>query len=204
VRCEQSQSLRCSNQPDAHDERCDGADLNCSESRCCGALPHSGRWRVRVRLGHSAISAQCPVCLKADMARRFMSTRRIERRRADASPSEGAMLPLAPPAISERRHPGLARRLIAVCVWMSPLWPLAHIRAAHHRRALGAAAWKVATALSAAKTKAKTARSKVQATDAQNSNKAVSKRRPSLVLVSIFPLPIGRDSDRAAPPLCAS
>jgi hypothetical protein len=33
------------------------------------------------------------------------------RRRADASPSEGAMLPLAPPAFRERRHRRLARRL---------------------------------------------------------------------------------------------
>src|SRR5262245_59341399 len=26
-----------------------GADLNCSEPRCCGAPPHSGRWPVRVQ-----------------------------------------------------------------------------------------------------------------------------------------------------------
>src|SRR5262245_59681626 len=26
-----------------------GADLNCSEPRCCGASPHSGRWPVRVQ-----------------------------------------------------------------------------------------------------------------------------------------------------------
>src|SRR6516225_8861664 len=35
-------------------------------------------WRqgpVRVRLGHSAMSARCPVCPKADTAGRFMSTR---------------------------------------------------------------------------------------------------------------------------------
>src|SRR5262249_39351153 len=31
--------------------------------------------RFRVKLGHSAVSAQCPVCPKADMAGRFMSTR---------------------------------------------------------------------------------------------------------------------------------
>jgi hypothetical protein len=30
---------------------------------------------VSVKLGHSAMSAQCPVCSKADMAGGFMSTR---------------------------------------------------------------------------------------------------------------------------------
>jgi hypothetical protein len=29
-----------------------GAGLNCSESRCCGALADSGRWRLRVKPGH--------------------------------------------------------------------------------------------------------------------------------------------------------
>src|SRR5262245_50235342 len=37
---------------------------------------------LRVRLGHSATSAQCPVCRKADTAKRFTSTRPNKRDRS--------------------------------------------------------------------------------------------------------------------------
>ena len=41
-----------------------------------------GRSRLRVRLGHSATSAQCPVCRKADTAKRSTSTRPNKRDRS--------------------------------------------------------------------------------------------------------------------------
>jgi hypothetical protein len=33
-----------------------GADLNCSESRCCVALPHLGRWPIGVKAERLAVS----------------------------------------------------------------------------------------------------------------------------------------------------
>src|SRR5262245_57376117 len=59
-------------------------DLNRSESRLLPLAPTRGpllcacpwgRGPVWVRLGHSAMSARCPVCPKADRAGRFISTR---------------------------------------------------------------------------------------------------------------------------------
>jgi hypothetical protein len=41
---------------------------------CCAAAFRSDLCRRWVTLGHSAMLAQCPVCLKADTAGRFMST----------------------------------------------------------------------------------------------------------------------------------
>src|SRR5262245_47716348 len=61
----------------------------------------------------------------------------------------------------------------------------AHHASSNYRRGLGATALKAATALSAAKTEAKTARSTDQATLAQNSDRAASKRRLPPVLASI-------------------
>src|SRR5215468_52538 len=37
-----------------------GADLNCSEPRCCGAPPHSGRWSVRVQTRFGSMSGTWP------------------------------------------------------------------------------------------------------------------------------------------------
>src|SRR5262249_39403716 len=59
-------------------------DLNRSESRLLPLAPTRGpllcacpwgRGPVWVRLGHSAMSARCPVCPKADRAGQFISTR---------------------------------------------------------------------------------------------------------------------------------
>jgi len=44
-----------------------------SGARCAAGF-RAGRCRLRVTTGHSAMSAQCPVCAKADTAGRFMST----------------------------------------------------------------------------------------------------------------------------------
>src|SRR5215510_14186494 len=50
------------------------AKLADGAAMCAAEIP-SGQRRVGVRLGHSAMPAQYPVCPKADMAGRFMSTR---------------------------------------------------------------------------------------------------------------------------------
>jgi hypothetical protein len=42
--------------------------------RAIPQLPKAGRVGFGVRFGHSAMSAQCPICPKADTAGRFMST----------------------------------------------------------------------------------------------------------------------------------
>ena len=47
-----------------------GADLNCSESRCCVALPHLGRWPIGVKAERLAVSIFSLNCVQEQISSR--------------------------------------------------------------------------------------------------------------------------------------
>jgi len=66
------------------------------------------RWPVGIRLGHSAMSAQCPVCPKADKAGRFMSTGPSNRASSSsATPSAATSLSMSRLYVVRRIRGGL-------------------------------------------------------------------------------------------------
>src|SRR5262245_56224069 len=84
----------------------------------CTAEFRSGLCPLGVKLGHSAMSAQRPVCPKADTAERFMSTRPNKRRRefVIATP----LVILSPSCVVDRNPPSDCRfstDAVAACPW---------------------------------------------------------------------------------------